>query len=73
MNEKNKVFKFLLFSIVLALLAYFNVLSLSINILGNVELELLYGPLILCIPLIVLTMLEYLLDFIKREVSKGKD
>ena len=63
--EKKKILGFLLFSLTLAVLAFFKILSFGIELKG-VTFELLYIPMVLSVILVFMVGFEKLLDRIKN-------
>lgn len=59
---KNKSFRFVIVSVFLALLPILNIFSLGIELTSGITLELLYIPVILCVPLVFFVFIEWLLD-----------
>ena len=70
--KNRKVIIFIGISLVLALVAFFNVLSFTVELNDTLKVELLYIPILLCIPLIIFTLIEFLLDsgFKKKDIDK---
>jgi hypothetical protein len=70
--KNRKVLIFIGISLVLAIIAYLKVFSLSVELNNTLEVELLYIPIFLCVPLIFFTLIELLLDsrFKNKDVHK---
>ena len=67
---KSKSFRFIIVSVFIALLPMLNIFSLGIELTSGIRLELLYVPVILCVPLIFIKTIEILLDYISKRLKK---
>jgi hypothetical protein len=66
---KSKSLRFIVASLVIALLPILNIFSFGIELTSGIRIELLYIPAILCIPLLIIKTIEKLVNCISNRLK----